>query len=637
MSDRHAGEEIDSGERSSERGEALLTGWVALGLAGLLGILSLLRTLPVDLRWSAVLASACLNVFVVAIWPPSRARAPRDPAQGSGWKRGVSFIRRLLWQDAEAPPLSLAAGAFHWQPWGVAIGNCLSVAIAATALQPLPPAALVHALVSSSFVIVSGAAALTLAFLTLVAERFYAQDAEQSHASLSASLAGVLRVVVVCALAAALSAAWLVYLHTALDLLVQVAAVFTAAIAVEMMIRAVLLWFFTPRSGADAARVPSSIIAGILRYRRSSLSSIGAGLHDRYGIDLRQNWVLRSFVRLLPVTVVAMVACAWLLTSVVVLGPSQRAVYERFGAPVAVWPPGLHFGMPWPFGKARLVDNGAVHQIIVSGGADDSSVAAPSTSADGPASEQLNRLWDVPHPWDTSQVIAGATGEQQSFQIVNADVRLDYREGLSDAAARAALYRSVDPESTVRSIANREVVHYLASHTLQALLETSQTVMAESVRDAVQRQLDQLSSGIEVVAVVIESVHPPSGAAAAYHDVQAAQIRAQASVAEAHGFAAGLLGYAQQQAEASVTQASARAADTMAAARVQQINFEADTVAYRLGGPAFPFEYYLSKLQQGLQNAHLTVIDDRLTAERRATIDLRSFTAGDLTGIPHAN
>jgi regulator of protease activity HflC (stomatin/prohibitin superfamily) len=637
MSDRPAGEEIDLCERPSGRGETSLTGWVALGLAGLLGTLSLLKAVPIDLRWSAVLASACLNVFVVTIWRSSMAGTPSDPAQESCWKRGASFVRQLVRQDADVPSLSLAVRTLHWQPWGVAICGCLSVAIATTALHPLSAATIVHPMLSPSLVIVSGAAALTLAFLTLVAERFYAQDAQQSRASLSVSLAGMLRVLVVCAVAAALSAACFVYLHAVLDLVVQVAAVFTAAIAVEMMIRAAHLWFFAPRVGANAAHVPSSIIAGVLRYRRSPLSSIGAGLHDRYGIDLRQNWVLRSFVRLLPATVVAMVACTWLLTSVVVLGPSQRAVYERFGAPVAVWPPGLHFGLPWPFGKARPVDNGAVHQLIVSGGADDGSVAAPSTSADGPTPEQLNRLWDVQHPWETSQVIAGATGEQQGFQIVNADVRLDYRVGSSDTAARAALYRSVDPDSTIRSIANREVVHYLASHTLQALLETRQTVMAESVGRAVQRQLDQLHSGIEVVAVVIESVHPPSGAAAAYHDVQAAQIRAHASVAEAHGFAAGLLGNAQQQALISVAQASARAADTIAAARVQQINFEADTVAYRLGGPAFPVEYYLSKLQQGLQNARITVIDDRLTADRRATIDLRSFTVGDLAGIRHGN
>jgi regulator of protease activity HflC (stomatin/prohibitin superfamily) len=604
----------------------------------LLGIVSLLKILPVDLRWSAVLASACLNVSIVAIWRASTVPAPpTERAAGAGWKRAVSGLAELFRHDAEAPSRGEAAQAlralctFHWQPWAVPLCGCLSVALAATAFQPLSPAALIHAMVSSSLTIASGAAALTLAFLALVAERFHAHAAQRADAS--GSLAGMLRVLVACALAAALSAAWFVYQHTALDLVVHVAAVLSAAIAVEMMIRAALLRFFAPRAAAGATPVPSSVLAEMLRYRRSPLASLGAELHDRYGIDLRQNWVLRSFVRLLPLTLVAMAVLAWLLTAISVLGPAQRAVYERFGAPVAVWPPGLHVGMPWPFGRARIVDNGAVHQIIVSGGADDSSVAAPSTSADGATPDQLNRLWDVQHPWDTSQVIAGATGEQQSFQIVNADVRLDYRQGLSDTAARAALYQAVDQESTVRSIANREVVHYLASHTLQALLETSQTVMADSVRAAVQRQLDQLASGIEVVAVVIESVHPPTGAAVAYHDVQAAQIRSQAEVAEAHGFAAGVLGNARQQALTNLAQASARAADTMAAARVQQIDFEADTVAYRLGGPAFPFEYYLGKLQQGLQNARITVIDDRLTADGRATLDLRPFTAGDLAGI----
>jgi regulator of protease activity HflC (stomatin/prohibitin superfamily) len=404
-----------------------------------------------------------------------------------------------------------------------------------------------------------------------------------------------------------------------------------------LMLRVLIRWFFPPRAGSHAAQVPSSVLAGMLGVGRSPLSTLGAELHGRYGIDLRQNWVLRSFVRLLPATVATMLVCAWLLTSVVVLGPDQRAVYERFGAPVAVWQPGLHAGIPWPFGRARIVDNCAVHQLIVSGGADDSSVAAPSAPADGPAPEQLNRLWDVQHPWETTQVIAGASGEQQNFQIVNADVRLDYRVGLSDAAARAALYRSVDPETTVRSIANREVVHYLASHTLQSLLETSQTAMAESVQRAVQQQLDRLMSGIDVVAVVIESVHPPAGAAAAYHDVQAAQIRAQASVALAHGFAAQALGNAQQQALAKVAQASADAGKTVATARVQQIDFEADMVAYRLGGPAFAFEYYLSRLQQGLQNARITVIDDRLVADRRATIDLRALAAGDLAGVRVGN
>ncbi|ASL47343.1 Modulator of FtsH protease HflK [Burkholderia sp. AD24] len=637
MSDQAGREETDMRARLAERNDVVLLGWAAAAFAAVLGALSLTKRLPVDPRWCAVLASAFVNVVVVAIWrlpPPRRAAAP---VEGPARKRGLTYLRQFVWHDADAPSFTGMLRRLRWQPWCVVAACCLAVALALTAFKPVDPAMLIHAMVTPSLVIVSGAAALTLAFLTLVAERFYAHAAERSGASRAASLAGMLRVLLLCALAAALAAAWFIYAHMALDLVVQAAAVLCAAIAVEMALRMLLLWLFMPRAADRATQVPSSLLAGLLRFRRSPMASLGAELHDRYGIDLRQNWVLRSFMRLLPATIAIMAVCAWLLTSVVVLDPAQRAVYERFGAPVEVWSPGLHAGLPWPFGKTRVVDNGAVHQLIVSGGADDSSVAAAAAAADGPTPEQLNRLWDAQHPWETSQVIAGASGDQQSFQIVNADVRLDYRIGLSDAAARAALYRSVDPESTVRSIANREVMHYLASHTLASLLETSQTVMAETVRNAVQSQLDRLGSGIDVVAVVIESVHPPAGAAAAYHDVQAAQIRAQASVAQAHGFAAQVLGTAQQQALTQVAKASARAGDTLAAARVQQTNFSAEAVAYRLAGPAFAFEYYLAKLQQGLQNARITVIDDRLVADHRATLDLRTFTAGDVAGLPRGN
>jgi len=55
------------------------------------------------------------------------------------------------------------------------------------------------------------------------------------------------------------------------------------------------------------------------------------------------------------------------------------------------------------------------------------------------------------------------------------------------------------------------------------------------VRQRVSRfpagELDRLSSGIEAIAVVIEAVHPPAGAASAYRKVQAAQILANSQIA----------------------------------------------------------------------------------------------------------
>ncbi|MEM5387940.1 protease modulator HflK [Paraburkholderia phymatum] len=621
-------------DRAAGPGGVAPLGWVAAGLALVLGALGFARSLPVDLRWCGPLASACLNVFIVAIGVRLAEYTPPIPKEPLSWRVVAKAIRLAVRPKQDTAGWNVLVHAIHWQRCFVPACACLSFVIAASAFRPLLPAALNGA--QGPGAIIAGAVApLILGFVTLVAERFYTRGAERSR--VSASLAQMLRVVLLIELAAAAGAAWLAATQIALDWPVHAAALLSCAIAIELAIRAALSDFLSPRSRANAARVPASLLAGMLRRQPSPFAVLCLELRTRYGIDLRQNWVLQTFLRQLPATVVVMGLCAWLLTAVVVLDPDQRAVYERFGAPAAVWQPGPHVGMPWPFGKARIVDNGAVHQLVVSGSAEDSSVGAPSVSADDATPAQLNRLWDVQHPWETTQVIAGASGGQQNFQIVNADVRLDYRVGLTDVAARAALYRAVDPAGTVRSVANREVVHYLASHTLQSLLETRQTAMADSVRYAVQTQLDRLNSGIEVVAVVIESVHPPAGAAAAWHGVQAAQIRAQASVAQARGFAASMLGDAQQRAIGSVAQASARASDTVSSARVQQIDFDADMVAYRLGGPAFPFEYYLSRLQKGLQNARITVIDDRLIEGTHATLDLRSYRAGDLAGLLRGN
>ncbi|WP_412026264.1 protease modulator HflK [Burkholderia cepacia] len=600
-------------------------------LVAALGTLSAVDVLPADLRWCAPLASAWCNVFVVAIGVLLAGRARRHPPEESAASLLVDWLgsafRRKQEPEHHDNPWPAIAAAIDWRPWAVTAGAALSVALAMLAWQPPSPVMLIRAMAAPEPTLAAGAACIVLAFLTLVSERHHAAAAGGS--AVAASLTRVLRVALVTALAGAIAAAWFAFQHRAADGLVHAVALLNAAVAAELAIRGVLSWFAVPRG----AVVPTSAIAGLLSRRPSPFASLGAELRHRYGIDLRQSWGWRSFVRLLPGALGATVACAWLLTAVVVLNPEQRAVYERFGAPVAVWQPGLHVGLPWPFGRARIVDNGAVHQVAIAGSANDGGADARAVPADGPTPERLDRLWDVPHPWDTTQVIAGANGDRQNFQIVNADVRVDYRLGPTDADARAALYRTIDPESTVRVSANRELVHYLASHTLESLLETNQAAMADHLKRAIQQQLDQLQSGVDVISVVIESVHPPTGAAAAFHDVQAAQIRALGSVAQARGFAAGLLGDAQQQALVRVARAEAQAGDTLASARVQRIDFDAEVVAYRLGGPAFPFEYYLDRLQRGLRNARMTIIDDRLADGTRATVDLRNTPAGDLAGI----
>nr|BFE92855.1 hypothetical protein GCM10020185_33910 [Pseudomonas brassicacearum subsp. brassicacearum] len=315
----------------------------------------------------------------------------------------------------------------------------------------------------------------------------------------------------------------------------------------------------------------------------------------------------------------------WLLTGVHEVPLQGRGIYERFGKPVEVFGPGLHVALPWPWGRVLNVENGVVHELAAS--VAESRAVVEAEPAEGPAPAIANRLWDASHVNDKSQVIASRRADQQSFQIVNMDVRFVYRIGLTDAAALAATYNSADVPTLIRSTASRILVHEFASRTLDGLLGADRVSLADEIGRAVQADLQSLDSGVEILATVVEAIHPPAGAANAYHGVQAAQIGAQALIARERGAAAEQTNQAQLQASVAHDQATATAREINATAQAADLRFNADRKAYATAGHAFVLEHYLSQLSQGLANARLLILDHRLGGSGNApTIDLRTFT-----------
>jgi regulator of protease activity HflC (stomatin/prohibitin superfamily) len=277
----------------------------------------------------------------------------------------------------------------------------------------------------------------------------------------------------------------------------------------------------------------------------------------------------------------------------------------------------------------RRVELGAVHELATASALPDDNVPEPTvelTSADGPPPASANRLWDASHVAEKSQVIASRTGERESFHIVNMDVRFMYRIGLNDAAALAATYNSNDVVALIRSTANRVLVRYFASRTLDGVLGEARTQLASDIEAQVQADLNALHSGVEILATVIEAIHPPAAAANAYHSVQAAQISAQAIIARERGNAAQQVNTAQLRAAMVRSQADAGAREAVATAEAAQLRFAAEREAYATAGKAFLFEQYLAQLTQGLANAQLVVIDHRLRSAA-PMIDLRAFGA----------
>jgi regulator of protease activity HflC (stomatin/prohibitin superfamily) len=482
----------------------------------------------------------------------------------------------------------------------------------------LPPAAL------GSSASVGAALSLLLAFGLLVLERQLAQEnlAQWPEAG---PLAQLTRVAIICLVLSALcllfgseTSVWPVRLAVLIGLL-------PGLVAVELLLRAVLSLFSPRREQLEPTLLARSFVADMLRWPPQPLLALQHELHNRFGIDLRQIWAFTYMRRaFLPVLAVVSIV-GWSLTGIHEVPLQGRGIYERFGKPVDVFGPGLHAGLPWPLGRVLSVENGVVHELATSvGEATAPTVAEP---AEGPAPAIANRLWDASHVNDKSQVIASSRADKQSFQIVNMDVRFVYRIGLTDQAAMAATYNSADVPTLIRSTASRILVHDFASRTLDGLLGEDRVGLAQEIGRAVQADLKKLDSGVEILATVVEAIHPPAGAANAYHGVQAAQIGAQALISRERGAAAEATNQAQLQASIARDQATASAREINATAQAADLRFSAEQKAYASAGQAFVLEQYFSQLSQGLANAKLLVLDHRLGGSSNApTIDLRTFT-----------
>jgi regulator of protease activity HflC (stomatin/prohibitin superfamily) len=345
--------------------------------------------------------------------------------------------------------------------------------------------------------------------------------------------------------------------------------------------------------------------------------SLATPVRRHLGIDFARSWAL-AFVRAAFAPLALLLVLIGMGLSGVALVPlDQREVYERFGAPVRVLPPGLHLVLPWPLGRLRPVEFGQMHELALGG-----STAPELFGAEAVPPASADRLWDQENPAETWLLIASARGDQQSFQMISADIRLFWRIGLNDADAQRATYAAVDPVALMREAARRGAAAFFAGRTLDAVLGENRETMAGRLRAAVQAELDRAGLGLDLAAVVIEALHPPGGAADAYHAVQAAEIDAQASISAERGRAFATLSQQQQLATGVLRSADASAEEIAGAARADSRVFAADRDADR-AGPPFRMEQRLAALRTMLSAASLTLLDHRLPQSAGTVLDFR--------------
>lgn len=460
----------------------------------------------------------------------------------------------------------------------------------------------------------------TAMFATLVAERHLAATASEAWPE-AKFIAPILRLALAVQF---LSLPGLIFPTLNIAFIINLPAILVLLVAIEFLLRGLFSLFMPPKAeSAEPEYLAKSQLAAQLVWPPRPLLFLQHEIHQHFGIDLRQLWAFTVLKRAFLPVLAVMMLCGWLLTGFQQVSTTQRGIYERFGKPVAVLPAGLHYGLPWPFGQVMLTENGQVHELAA--GEEPDTASEPLASAEGAAPQSADRLWDAVHSFDKAQIIASQSDDQQSLQIINSDVRFMWRIGLTDNAALAATYRSNNLPELIRSTANQVLVHQFSSLTLEQLLGEQRNALASQINLAVQQKLNDLHSGVELLSTVVEAIHPPAGAADAFHGVQAAQISAQALVSRERGHAAELAASAQTNATARQNQAQMNATDVTSKAQATAVRFAAQKQAVAQSGQVFVDELWFSQLRQTLGHSPLLIIDSRIGAGSPPTIDLRDF------------
>ncbi|MEA3178582.1 MAG: hypothetical protein QOI59_2105 [Gammaproteobacteria bacterium] len=480
-------------------------------------------------------------------------------------------------------------------------------------------------------------------FPLLAAERYFAVVPSAALPE-SPMLAGMCRLLIatLLGLAAACACNWLGFEW--LSLLTQhVIAGVICLVALELFVRSIVRWYATPVTQSERVSHADSSIAGLLRFQRPDFAALRVTITQQAGFDLGRSWAL-SFIRraLLP-ALAALIVFGWLLSGVSALGLSERAVYESLGRPVAVLHPGLHVHLPWPLGVLRPVEFGEVREVPIAFPAEDGTAAevstplsAADTDIEGIPPSSVDRLWDASHPSEASYLVASMANGKQNFEVINIDLRVMYRIGLSDGDAQEAAYNVASPEEVIRAVAGQMLARYFARLTVLDVLGENRESFIRGFQSELQSRLTGLSTGVEVMGVVVEAIHPPPAAAPAYQGVQTAAIRSVTHIAEARAEAVETMNSAQSDANTLHNEATATAAERVGAAKTELALFEGDRQAHRVGGPSFLLERRLQRFNQVLKKTRFTIVDHRIEKAGAPVLDLRPapFSPDTFTAPP---
>jgi Cu+-exporting ATPase len=307
-------------------------------------------------------------------------------------------------------------------------------------------------------------------------------------------------------------------------------------------------------------------------------------------------WAIARWRQAIKPALIAAV-CLVVLNGFYALQPNEVGVIERFGKKVMPFSqPGLHYKLPWPV--ERLTRIGAHRVRVVEIGFRSN---AGMTGAEPAAYE-----WNVQHRTGRFQSrpeeSAMLTGDQNMIEV-NATVH--YQVEHPDAF----LFRQIDGDATIREAAE-SVIHGITTTTpLDEVLTTGRESIETRALTELQRRMDGYETGIRVLHVKLQDVHPSLEVVDAFREVSAAFEEKNRLVNEAEGYRNEQVALARGNGKAQVQNANAYTLGRTNRSAGDASRFTQQEQAFRAAPGATETRLYLEAMEQVLPGKRKFIVD----------------------------
>jgi len=327
--------------------------------------------------------------------------------------------------------------------------------------------------------------------------------------------------------------------------------------------------------------------------RRSRGQKLADVLEEYTGLSVKSLWSIKYAAEILPVVLLGLVAVLFVSTCVYKVEPYEQAVLYHFGEIKngQTVSPGIHFKAPWPIDKIQLYDVQRVRELSVG--------FEESYSTDN--------LWTQAHSGEEYKLLLGNGNE-----LVSINMKLTYV--ISDLYSYVTTFS--DPASVLSARAYEAVMNKTINTDLDTLLSVDRYSFSGDILKLLNGYCEEVSLGIRVNEVVLESIHPPIDIADVYQSVVSATVQKTTLKTNAEASAAEKIADAERDANTEILAAKTDQTERIADAEYEMDVFLAAVEQYREHPDAVTLAKYTDTFQTVVKNKKVYVFIGEIDMER---------------------